>query len=461
LAKPTTARSGPFLGTHIRTGLNQKTLVAALMCLLLCACGSGNRNSASDVGGLRVVNAVSDSQEISFLLEGTSLGILAFGQASGFVTLSENSFDIDAGFTTLAGESVVLLENERVRVRTLEQTTLVLAGTVAAPVAFEIEEDNPLIAPDAVELQFINTAGSAALDLYLTEPGAALGAPQATVPANSASNIVAAEPGLRQVRLTTAGSNTVVFDSGTFTLPGGERLLLHARPYFGPGTATVDLTVIDTASTSNFPEAVLPATVRVANAIADLPAADVIIDNAEQTTDLMSLPRNSFSEAVEVEPGQVDINVTMETDPGTEFVTDSSLVFGGEQRTLIAAGNFGSNTTTGRLAVDPQRPISTVAQINFLHGSVSVGELDVYLLPADTQITATTPLVPGLRFLGNSNMTVPEATYTLALTRPGDTAELAESISITVDNNRLYSILLTDADGGGEPLQIIRGPNFE
>jgi len=444
LAKPTTARTSNFLGARpnqLPSYLTLWVLVTAFMCTLLGACGSGNRTSVADVGGFQVVHAVSDAPEISFFIEGSSLGTLDYGQASVFLTLADGNFDLDAVFNTVDGETIFVLDDERTGVETLEQTTLVVAGTVAAPVAFEIQADNPDIATDAAEFVLINTAGGTALDLYITAPGEPLGTPQATAPANAASNIVA--------------------DSGAFTIPGGQRLLLHARPYFGPGAVTLDVALIDAGGTSRFPEADLPASVRIANAIGDLPAADVLISSGDEMTTLTSLPANDFSEDVAVMPGSVDINVTMETDPGTVFVADSSVVFGGEQRTLIAAGNFGLNNTTGRLAVDPQRPISTAAQINFLHGSASTGEIDVYLLSGDETVAGTAASVPGLSLLANSNLNVLGGTYTVAITRPGDTTELTESVSITVDNNMLYSILLTDAEGGGEPPQIIQGPNFE
>jgi len=128
---------------------------------------------------------------------------------------------------------------------------------------------------------------------------------------------------------------------------------------------------------------------------------------------------------------------------------------------LIAAGNFGSDTTSGRLAVDPVRSVASEAQINFMHGSVSAGAVDVYLLQGDETIDGSTAQIPGLQLLANSNLSILAGTYSLVFTPQGQATELAGPLSITVNNNILYSVLLTDADDGGVPPQITLGANFE
>ena len=435
--------------------------IAALGSLVLAACGNGTAPSIDEVGDFRVINAVSDSPAITFQLEGTTVGILEFGQASNFQSIPEGNFDLDAGFSAFGQATTFLLDDEGVSVETDEQTTLVLAGTTAAPIALAIEQLNPDIATDTTEFQLLNTANAGSFDLYLTEVDGPLDTVQATVPANTASGVLLSASGVRQVRLTNEGSTTVVFDSGPFTLPSTERLLFHARPYFGPGDATVEVTVIDATSTASFPAADLPASIRIANAISDLPAVDVVIDSGGQNTELTGLTSNSFSAAIAVEPGSVVTSVTMETDPGTVFVADTSIVAGGEKRTLIAAGNFGSDTTSGRLAVDPVRSVASEAQINFMHGSVSAGAVDVYLLQGDETIDGSTAQIPGLQLLANSNLSILAGTYSLVFTPQGQATELAGPLSITVNNNILYSVLLTDADDGGVPPQITLGANFE
>ena len=439
-----------------------RALVASLVALLLSACGGSNTGTnLQDVGGFRVINAVSDAPQITFFIEASNIGSRAFGQASISTLIQEGNYDITAAVSTLDNQNITLLDDERAEVDVDEQTTLVLAGTMAAPVPIVIQAPNPDIATNFAELELLNTASAGTLDLHLSAPDAPLGTPLSSVAPNSASAPVGVDAGTRRIRLTTAGSTDVLFDSGTFELPSGERLIIHARPYFGPGEAALDVGVIDAVSTSSFPEAVLPVSLRIANAIADVPAADVSINIDGETTTIEGLAANSFSESVAVSPGLAEINVSMETDPGTQFVSNSSPLQGGEQRTLIAAGSFANSTTNGRLAVDPQRPIATSAQINFMHGSVSAGRVDVYLL-TDAQTTADTAIaVPDLALLANSTLDVLANTYSLVFTPQGEQTTLAGPLSITVENNHIYSILLTDAESGGLPPQIIRGSDFE
>ena len=462
-AVPGRTAEAPGGSTTIRGPKAAKAaLFAPLLALLLSACGGSNTGTnLQDVGGFRVINAVSDAPQITFFIEGNNIGARAFGQASISTLIQEGNYDITAAVATLDNQSVTLLDDERAEVDVDEQTTLVLAGTMAAPVPIVIQTPNPDIATDFAELELLNTAPAGTLDLHLSAPDAPLGTPLASVAANSASAPVVVDAGTRRIRLTAAGSTDVLFDSGTFELPSGERLIIHARPYFGPGEAPLDVGVIDAVSTSSFPEAVLPVSLRIANAIADVPAADVSIDVDGELTTIESLAANSFSESVALNPGLAEISVTMETDPGTEFVTNSAQLQGGERRTLIAAGSFANSTTNGRLAVDPQRPIATSAQINFIHGSASAGRVDVYLL-TDAQTTADTPIaVADLALLANSTLDVLANTYSLVFTPQGEQTPLADPLSITVENNQIYSILLTDAQSGGLPPQIIRGSDFE
>jgi len=437
-------------------------LFSFLLGLLVSACGGGNDTADGlDFGLIRTINAVSDSPTVAFTVDSSSLGTAQFGQATAFLSIQEGNYDISAGFANLADDVVTLLSEEEVTVDISGQLTLVLAGTVASPVSFVIEETTEEAPTDSTELRLLNTAAAGNLDLYVTGVDAPLDAPILSAASNSASPAANVTAGESQIRLTTAGSDVVIFDSGSFVLPAGQRLVLHAAPYFGPGDNPVDLNLISSASTSSFPLQQLPASVRVANAISDLPAVDAVIQNNTATSTVESLATNTFSSSIDLVAGSAAIDITLETDPGTVLVSSAAELAGGDRRTLIATGSFSDDSTAGRLAIDPQRPIASSAQINFMNGSASAGTVDVYLLSAGETVIGSTANVPNLALLANSNIEVLGGTYELVFTRAGEDGELAGPVSVTVANNGLFSFLLTDAEGGGEPPQIIEGPAFE
>jgi len=150
LAKPTTARNSTNFGarpsqlapSNVQTSPMPESFfakyflkcfqgfIAALGSLVLAACGNGTAPSIDEVGGFRVINAVSDSPAITFQLEGTTVGILEFGQASNFQSIPEGNFDLDAGFSAFGGATTFLLDDEGVSVETDEQTTLVLSRLI-------------------------------------------------------------------------------------------------------------------------------------------------------------------------------------------------------------------------------------------------------------------------------------------------------------------------------------------
>lgn len=453
------AHSNPYgrAAELVRTGLMGLGLT-----LVLAACGNDNTSiNAGDLGSLQVVNAVSDATTLTVLVEETELATLSFGQGSPIASVADGSFDVSVGFTGLDGNAVFLLEDESVRIRVEEQTFVVVAGTVAAPVILEFDLDNPEIATTASEVIILNTSGVPSVDAFLTAPGADLGAAVATTANNTVSPLIATEAGTRQLRITTGGNNDVIYDTGAFVLPGGERVILHVQPYFGPGEDSITATQISTSLTSNFPNQVLPVGIRVANAISDLPAVDASVEKNGSITPLNDLPSNELSQISEFTPGTAEIVVNVQTDPSMQLYSDSATLVGGEQRTLIAAGSFGNATTIARLAIDPQRPISTAAQLNVLQGSSSADRVDVYLLANGATITDSTPDIPNLALLANLNLEVLAGTYEVAITLNGQDTMLAGPVSIDLENNILYTILLTDADGGGMPPRIILGNNFE
>jgi len=427
--------------------------------LVLASCGGSNNNrgfNSQDVGGLRVINAISDSPPLSFFIENSNFAGLAYGQSSGFTSVRDGRFDVVAAYTSLDNQTTQVYD-DKVRVDEGEETTLVLAGTLAAPIEIMYQVDANTVATEAVEFHVVNTSGAGTLDVYLGAPADALGTAVASVPNNGVSTLISSTPGTRRLRITEAGSSDVLFDSGSFELAGAQRTLIHLQRFFGAGESPVVATIISNGASIGFGNQTLQAGVRIANAIGDANGVDVVLTGSDDAINLPSLPVNSISALNLLAPGEIDIAVSMETDPSTPYYTDTATLTGGQQRTLIVAGLVGDNSTTGRLALDPVRPVATAAQLNVMHGSISADRVDVYLLRDSEVPDGTVPVISNLALLGNSNLDVLAGTYDLAVTTAGVDSLLSERVSVTLNNGQIYTVLLTDAEGGGTPPQLVLG----
>jgi hypothetical protein len=89
-------------------------------------------------------------------------------------------------------------------------------------------------------------AGAGSYDVYVTAPGAALGTASATgISFGTASGLISVTPGSQLIRLTNAGTQTVVFAIGGTTFTAGQnQVLVIAPPAAG---STVPRTFVVTA----------------------------------------------------------------------------------------------------------------------------------------------------------------------------------------------------------------------
>lgn len=104
--------------------------------------------------------------------------------------------------------------------------TVIASGLVADIAPIVLEDDASTPAPGTVRIPAVHGAPSApAVDVYVTAPDADLASatPVLTnVAFGDASDYIDAPAGEYQVRVTPAGTRTVVIDSGALTLTGGQ-----------------------------------------------------------------------------------------------------------------------------------------------------------------------------------------------------------------------------------------------
>jgi hypothetical protein len=216
--------------------VTMRKITGLSLMLSLVACGSGSGRIAGVNSTLANVQVLNASTTAIDLLEnqGASAGNsnIAFGAASQCKTVEIVSHGLSVRPTGVQTTSTLLpsfAANERYLVT-------VTGGTSALTVLSFRNSYTPASGDGGVRL--INLSGSGSYDVYVTDPGAALGTAGATaVIAGAASPYFGVPAGTKQIRLTNNGATQVAFDVGNATITAGSRsVVVLAAPASGGTT---------------------------------------------------------------------------------------------------------------------------------------------------------------------------------------------------------------------------------
>jgi len=204
---------------------------ATLICsVALAACGDTGSLTVATVGGgdaasVRFVNATGSNLDLAQngvvtaananIAPGTTVGCLAVDPAAASITVRVTGTTTDlsgfpASFTTGGRATVVAYIGPSSTIQ-----------FISIPLAF-----TPLPARSGLRV-FNGSAALSLVDVYATLPNAALGTPNvSSLVFGAASDPFNASAGSTQVRLTNAGTTTVLFDAGTQVLEAGKSYTL-------------------------------------------------------------------------------------------------------------------------------------------------------------------------------------------------------------------------------------------
>jgi hypothetical protein len=191
---------------------------------MTAACSDDDDNTGPEgESRVRVVHASPDAPDVDVLVDDAEvLSDVPYLAASGYLEVAPGARNLKvnaAGTTTTVIDADVTLTDGT-------DYTVIASGPVAQIAPLVLEDDNAAPAAGNVKVRAVHGAPSApAVDIYITAPGADL---QAETPAltgvefGDASGYIEAPAGDYQVRVTPAGTKTVVIDSGTLTLQSGQ-----------------------------------------------------------------------------------------------------------------------------------------------------------------------------------------------------------------------------------------------
>ncbi len=433
-----------------------------------------------DAGDLGFIHAIPDAPQVTVAYAGSNGGAeqfsLGFGEARRESVLV-GGYNVQVTYEDPAGDAVTLVErfgDDNIKLFTDDETTLVLAGTLASPAIFEVSnteygygERNRSGTPLDPQAQFLHTvSGRSTLDFYLTADAAGLaGETPVSLAFGEASALQDIPAGSDyRIRVTPPGdAGNLLYDSGTTSFSADNRVLLAAFNYFGPGDAQLRVKRIQSFA-STFPDEPYVSNYRVGQLVADVPAIDVYLGPATGIPEFSGQPFQTVSAYQSFVGGSFENNATVAGVPADVLFSGGITLSPGDAivqyfaglRSDPASGN-GLNVV-GPGAIEDYRPIPDYAQVRAVNGAAGSGPLNVFLLrPGET--TASRPATfPLLDFGATQGTVVGSGDYDLVV-RDSDGNALIGPERITLVDTSRYSLLLTDTAGGGPPLEWVLDPS--
>jgi hypothetical protein len=173
--------------------------------------------------GVRVVHASPDAPNVDVLVDDAQvLSAVPYLGSSSYLEVPSGTRNVKVN---AAGTSTTVI-NADLPLTAGTDYTVIAGGLVSSIEPLVLTDDRTAPPAGNVKVRAVHGAPSApAVDIYVTAPGADLQAATpalSNVPFGAASDYLTVPAGDYQVRVTPAGSKTVVIDSGLLTLAAGQ-----------------------------------------------------------------------------------------------------------------------------------------------------------------------------------------------------------------------------------------------
>jgi hypothetical protein len=447
----------------------RKILAASIISVALAGCSDDGPIAINPpppppptpTADLRIIHAVPDAPTVNVYAGDAILGGLEnvdYQVASSWLTVDEGTYAVRVEANIPSGNADVITAS-----LTLEGEKSYNVFAVGSVVAGNIEPlvvsvDRSDVTAGNVRLQVVHAAPNApTVDVYVTAPDADIEteAPLATAAYKDATGQVEVAGGDYQIRITAAGTKTVVFDSGTVTLPADADLIVAATQNTGTGPSPVTLLVSDGMNHFNILDKDSLANVRVIHAVSDAPAVDVIANNALTLFDGVAFPDVTAYAAVA--GGDYTIDVAVDADNSIVAIDDAAISL--ENGVFYSAfANSNLDSIGLDLVVDMPRPVATAAKVRIFHASPDAMGVDIYVT-ADGDITDATPNWAGVQFTTpmlseTGYVELPAGTYYVTVTGAGSKDAAIETGALTLEANKVYTAIAIDGMGDAGPTLI-------
>lgn len=443
---------------------------AVVMGIALTACGgSDDDHSAPDTNTtVRVSHLAPDVPQVNVMVDDSRfLSGVDYGVSSGLKPVAAGSYKVAVDGILPTSTATVIGPVELDFAADTQYDLLAIGklsgsgDTAFGPLVIERPSQGPV--GDNIRVQVIHAAPSApAVDIYVTAPGEVLTSPTlANIPFKTYSDPLSLPAATYQIRLTLAGSSTLVYDSGSVPLAAGSDLLIAAIDNLGAGPSPVKLLAIGAGGATAILSVDEQSQLRAIHAVADAPGVDILVNGvAPIAAPLQGLAFKQNTGYVDLPVASYDFAVTP-TGAASSFVIDAQAVSlaAGTRYSLFAVGQLlagTDETIEPLLLVDSARSLATAAQLRVLHGAPTAPAVDVYLT-ASSDISAATPALTAVPFKTDSGyLAIAAGDYYVTITASGSKSPVIGPLPVTLTNGQtLTAAALSDSGGGVDPALLI------
>lgn len=452
-----------------------KLSIITLSALSLSACNWFDGNDDNDMettanSYIRIHHTSSDAPNVNVSAgEQTLVEDAAYQQSTALLETAPGTYSIsvdailpDQSTSTVIGPADLTFEaNKRYEIFAAGQ----VADASLEPLI--ISSDVTDVTAGNARLQVVHAAyNQPMVDVYLTQPDTALAdaAPVATLSFSEYLAPTEVTAGDYRIRVTLAGEQTAIYDSGTLSLADGGDYVVAATNNTAAGDSPLTLLVADGDASVTVPDANSGSDIRVAHASADAPNVDVTLDNAASAA-VTNLAFKNATAYVNIAAG--DHLVDVAAAGGATVLNDVAVTTElAGQYSVYAVGAVGDSSLTLQVLPETTRAIATAAQLQIVHASPSAGEVDIYLTET-ADISDATPAFAGVAFdpaalVSTGTFQVTPGDYYVTVTAAGtDTAAIGPVGPITLEAGGIYTAVAVDADGGGLPPQLMLLDDFQ
>lgn len=376
----------------MKTTVTLPFLIVGSVALSGCFDGS----SSTPKTEIRVVHAVSDAPSVNVSFNGDTLVAGAAFKQAAVLTPTRGNYSVDVDALLPAGEALSVIEVGSTNFAADTRYDIIATGTVGSISPLVLADDGQRDDNNSARLRVAHLSpaaqqAAAEVAVYVTANGVDLPTqPNFSFSFGDDVGPLELAAGTYQIRVTPAGSSTVVYDSGAVDLPAASDLLIAAIDNTVYGESPISLLVINGSETVEILDQNTGAGIRaVHNSAPPTPAVDIYLNENPDGSPAASnvaftetvpatarvgqyVPRDVGDTRVAVTPAGVTVPVAI----------DATLsLANGDLKTVIAAGTLAAGLDTLVFA-DDNRRIATEARLRVIHGAVEAQVVDVFLVPA-------------------------------------------------------------------------------